>query len=117
MYSNRIMPSDRVRPRRNAGERLRRALERLCEGQGCVLRHRETDWASISFAGTRHTIDLRFEGAEGIAAGEEFITILPDYEFAIPGQLVVEAQIREVDHTLHPPLMLVSCEMLLLEDA
>ncbi|MFC4255043.1 hypothetical protein GRI97_06370 [Altererythrobacter xixiisoli] len=112
-----IRPSGRHRPRRNAGERARNALEKMMDGRGCVLRHRETDWASISFAGTRHRFDLRFEGEAAIAVAEEMIAELPDHEFTIPGQLVAEARVCEVDHQMHPPVLLMSCELLLLEEA
>jgi hypothetical protein len=45
-----------------------------------------------------------------------FITFLPEHEFAIPGQLVADAAVVEVDHRLTPPRMIVTCELLLLEE-
>jgi hypothetical protein len=102
--------------RRTPGERLIGALLDLAQGKGSITRHCEKSWASITFAGTRHQVDLQFEGAEAVEAGECFIAFLPEHEFSIPGQLVADAAVVEVDHTLNPPLMLVSCELLLLEE-
>jgi hypothetical protein len=103
------------RTRRTSGERLRDALLALA-GPGKIEAHREKNWASITFAGARHTIDLGFDGAAAVEAGELFIAALPDHEFAIPGQIVAEATVVEVEHRLDPPSMRVTCELLLLED-
>lgn len=106
-----------LRPhRRTAGERLRAALLALAGDQAEIIAHDETNWASVTFAGTRHRIELAFEGAEAVEAGELFIAFLPEHEFAIPGQLVADASVTDVDHRLDPPLMRVRCELLLLEE-
>ena len=61
---------------------------------------------------------LDFEGPEAVAAGERFIAALPDHEFSIPGQLVADATVSEVtSSTLPYPRMVVTCVLLLLEDA
>lgn len=104
------------RGRRTASDRLRDALIELAEGQGRIASHRETAWASVTFAGARHRLELLFEGAEAVAAGETFIAELPEHEFAIPRQLVADAAVTEVDHRLAPPRLAVSIELLLLED-
>ena len=104
--------------RRSTTDRLREALLALAEQRGEVLVHREKAWASITFAGTRHTLSLRFTGSEAVAAGERFVAALPEHEFAIPGQLVADATVSEVEHRLLPePLLVVGCELLLLEEA
>ncbi len=102
--------------RRTPGEKLVEALLELAQGQGTITRHAEKSWASITFAGTRHRVDLKFEGVDAVEAGECFIAFLPEHEFTIPGQIVADASVVEVDHRLYPPLMLVSCELLLLEE-
>ena len=102
--------------RRTVGEKLIEALLELAQGKGSITRHAENSWASITFAGTRHRVDMCFEGAEAVEAGECFIAFLPEHEFAIPGQLVADAAVVEVDHRMDPPKMLVSCELLLLEE-
>ncbi len=104
------------RPRRAPGERLREALLELAESRATSASHSEKSWASITFAGARHRVELVFEGTEAVAAGELFIAFLPEHEFAIPGQLVADAAVTEVDHRLEPPRMGVICELLLLEE-
>lgn len=86
------------RPRRTTADRVRAALSGLTGGQGTVLSHDETAWASITFSGTRHSLVMEFCGAEAVAGGEELIERLSDHEFAIPGQLVADAAITVVDH-------------------
>lgn len=102
--------------RRSKGERLIEALQGLAQGRAAITRHTETSWASITFAGTRHKVELVFEGEDAVEAGECFIAFLPEHEFALPGQLVADAAVVEVDHRLDPPLMTVVCELLLLEE-
>ncbi|WP_374405022.1 hypothetical protein [Pelagerythrobacter sp.] len=112
------MSRDFNRPRRTTADRLRDALGRLADEQASFRRHDEKPWASITFEGARHTVEIVFDGAEAVEAGERFIADLPDHEFAIPGQLVAEATVTAVDHTLLPhPRMEVRCELLLLVDA
>ncbi len=108
------------RPDRHTGptHRLRRALDAMTDGMGKILHHREKPWASITFAGVRHDVHLRFEGTEAVAVGEAFIAALPDHEFTLPGQIMADAAITQVDHGLLPaPRLDVYCELLLLEDA
>jgi hypothetical protein len=105
-----------LRPRQGPSDHLRDALLDLAQGQAAIIAHREKRWASITFAGARHRLELAFEGEEAIAAGELFIAFLPEHEFAIPGQLVADAAVTEVDHRLEPPRMTVKCELLLLEE-
>jgi hypothetical protein len=117
MFDRQPPASPSLRTRRSAGERLRDAILDLADHKAVVLAHNETSWASITFAGARHKLLLAFSGASAIEAGEQLVASLPDHEFAIPGQLVAEAAVVEVDHRLAPPSMRVTCELLLLEDA
>jgi len=111
-------PRTAARPCRKPSERLRQALLALAGGHGTITDHREKNWASITFAGTRHRIDLVFEGAEAVEHGEVFIDRLPEHLFNIPGQLVADAGVIEVDQQLGAePRMQVSTEVLLLEDS
>ncbi len=112
------MPRDPLPPRRTTADRLRAALLDLVRNTATVVTHRETAWASVTFEGSRHTVTLRFDGREAVAAGEHVIAALPEHEFTILGQLVADATITRVDHTLLPqPQMTVECELLLLVDA
>ena len=102
--------------RREPRIRLREALFALAKGQATIVGHDEKSWASITFAGTRHRLELVFEGAEAVEAGELFIAFLPEHEFAIPRHLVADAAVTAVDHRLDPPRLQVSCVLLLLDE-
>ena len=109
----------RYRPRRTTADRVREALIKLSEGRASMLSHDEKAWASITFSGTRHELMLDFDGKEAVEVGEEFIANLPEHEFRIPGQLVAEATIREVDHSFNgdEERMVVTAVLLLLEES
>ncbi len=109
----------RYRPRRTTGDRVREALLMLARGRASLLAHEEKPWASITFSGTRHELMLEFEGSVAVEAGEDFIAALPDHEFTIPGQLVAEATVREVDHRFggDNERMVVTAVLLLLEES
>jgi hypothetical protein len=63
------------------------------------------------------TVIADFDGSEAVRAGEEFIDELPDHEFRIPGQLVADATVREVDHRFGADeRMVVTAVLLLLEE-
>ncbi len=94
------------------------ALFELGQGEAELIRHSERNWASATFAGTRHNVTLAFTGTEAIAAAEGLIQALPDHEFAIPGQLVADATVVSVEQAVLPqPRIVVELELLLLEDA
>lgn len=97
--------------------RLLSAVMDLAGGKAELVRHGERGWATATFAGTRHTIVLTFDGAAAVDVGEAFIDALPEHEFAIPGQLVADAAVVACDHHAQPPRLQVECEILLLEDA
>jgi len=93
------------------------ALLELAGGKAELMRHDERAWASVTFSGTRHTVMLSFAGAEAIVAGEAFIDALPDHEFTIPRQLVADAAVVRVEHTMLPePRMEAEVQVLLLDD-
>lgn len=102
--------------RKGVRERLAEALLALAEGHGHITAHSEKAWASITFAGARHRVELVFDGAEAVEAGECFIAFLPEHEFAIPGQLVADAAVVEVASVVEPERLTVTCELLLLEE-
>ncbi|MEO0463749.1 MAG: hypothetical protein AAF127_11505 [Pseudomonadota bacterium] len=107
----------RYRPRRTIADRLRDALVRLADGEASVLTHEETAWSSITFTGTRHEVVLDFDGRAAVEAGETFIADLAEHEFRIPGHLVADASVREVDHRFGADeRLVVTCVLLLLEE-
>ncbi|MCX7282944.1 MAG: hypothetical protein NTX28_02680 [Novosphingobium sp.] len=105
-------------PRRLAtADRLLRAVREIAGPLAEVVSHAETPWASITFSGARHTLVLRFAGSDAVSDGEQFVTLLPDHEFRVRGQLVADAAITRVDHELLPaPLMEAEIEILLLNE-
>jgi len=94
------------------------ALLELSQGKAELLRHGERPWASATFAGSRHTVVLAFVGAEAVAAGEGLIEALPEHEFALHGQLVADAAVTSVSHSLlSEPRLELELGLLLLEDS
>lgn len=97
---------------------LLHALLELAEGKAELIRHAERAWASVTFSGTRHDVTLAFVGTEAVEAGERFIEALPEHEFTIPRQLVADAAVLRVEHTLLPqPRLVVEAQLLLLEES
>ncbi|MGB3794686.1 MAG: hypothetical protein WA957_00075 [Alteraurantiacibacter sp.] len=92
------------------------ALLALANGKGRIKSHSEKSWASITFAGARHRVELVFEGEDTVEAGECFIAFLPEHEFTIRNQLVADAAVVAVDSVAQPPSLTVTCEILLLEE-
>ncbi|MFN4112800.1 MAG: hypothetical protein ACK4GD_02530 [Sphingomonadaceae bacterium] len=104
--------------RRTDADRLREALIALAGGHGTVMAHQERAWASVTFAGARHRVTLEFAGEAAVAGGEVMIAELPEHEFTLPRQLVADATVCAVQHTLLPaPKLRVECELLLVEDS
>jgi hypothetical protein len=105
-----------LRGRRTLADRVRSAVLRLADGAGRVLTHEERAWASITFAGTRHELVLRFEGIAEVDAGERLIERFEDADFTIPGHLVADAIITVVDHQFgSSETLTVTAVVLLLE--
>ena len=118
MHTDRVTPPPpRRRALRGPRELLGHALLALSDGKGRVAAHSEKSWASITFAGARHRVELVFDGEEAVEAGECFIAFLPEHEFAILGHLVADAAVVEAQSTLEPPRLVVICEILLLEES
>jgi hypothetical protein len=108
---------NRIPGRRRPWAPLLSALISLAGGKAELLRHVERPWASVTFSGTRHMVTLAFTGAEAVAAGELFIAALPEHEFMIPRQIVADAVVASVEHTMLPaPRLTLEIELLLVED-
>ena len=116
MHTDLSLGAQAAQARRAPRNRLRDALLALAGEDATILSHDEKSWASITFAGARHRLQLAFEGDAAVRAGELFIAFLPEHEFAIPGQLVADAAVTAVDQRLEPARMVVSCELLLLDE-
>lgn len=105
------------RARRTSADRLRDAILALSDHRAQVIAQSERAWASITFAGARHGLTLLFAGEEAVKAGERFVADLPEHEFTLSGHLVADATVSEVEHRMVPtPRMVVTCEILMLEE-
>ena len=105
------------RARRTAADRLRDAILALSDHHAQIVAQSERAWASITFAGARHVFTLIFAGEAAVEAGERFVADLPDHEFSLAGQLVADATVSEVENRMLPsPRMIVTCEVLMLEE-
>lgn len=103
---------------RTTSDRVREAVQAIAGGRGKVLSHCETPWASITFAGSRHELELRFEGIEEVEAGERLVERLAEYEFTFPGQLVADASVTKIDHRFgQVETLTVTAVLLLLEES
>ena len=121
MLSDRITmnnpPERPTRGHRTSSSRLIDAVAALA-GAAILTDHRETSWASITFAGARHAMSWLFTGVNAVETGEGFIAALPDHEFRLPGCLVADAAIVEIaSYQLPEPMMTVKVEILLLDEA
>lgn len=118
-FERKSLPETQKAPRVriSPGERLLRAVTALAGPRAELMRHDEAPWASVTFAGTRHTIVLRFAGWEACDDAEALIAALPEHEFTIPKTLVADATVAQLDQVLLPePTMTVELMLLLLDD-
>lgn len=117
--STRPVPPPRAveRAAERAGRRVLTALQEMVGECAELLAMEERAWASATFSGARHTITLRFTGSADCETADGFIEMLPEHEFALPGLLVADAQVREVTFdSLPEPRMTIVAELLLLNE-
>jgi hypothetical protein len=107
--------SDWRDPTQAERETVEAAIRELANGHAEIGDYRVRSWASITFAGSKHHMTVRFRGPEAVAAGETFVAFLPEHEFCILGHLVADAAITSVSGDPGKYLG-VSVEMLLIED-
>ena len=115
LFERKSMPAPRVRI--SPSERLLRAVRALAGSSAELVSHTETPWVSVTFAGSRHTMVLRYTGWEACDDAEHFKAQLPAHEFAIPGVLVADAAASMTNQVLLPePWMEIEVDLLLLDD-
>lgn len=95
---------------------IQRAIARMApagELVGCTFQ----DWRTITFAGSRYQLTLRFSGEEAVEQGERLCDALPEHEFRIPGHMVVEATILRTENRYgRTPELTVTAQILLLKE-
>lgn len=89
----RPVPLHAERSVKTKSQQLREAVDDLAKG-GKIIRHQETAWASITFAGTRHRFSLTFDDLD---AADKFLAAANEHEFSLPGQLVADCSVTNVD--------------------
>lgn len=106
-----------VKERPGNATRLRDAVLELAGPTAALISHSDKAWASITFAGSRHLLRLRFSGWRAIAAGERFLEALPEHDFKLRGALVADAAITHVTQhvAIDPPFLDVTAELLVLD--
>lgn len=80
---------------RDPGSLLTRQLAALAGDHARVTLKRERPWASITFAGTRHSFAIDWEGMPEPDEIQKLANALPDHEFAIPDHFVADILVTE----------------------
>jgi hypothetical protein len=90
------------RPRLTSGQRLAQALFDCAGPLARLARHGETQWASATFTGSRHTFVLRFHGHDAVAAAEALTIAIGDDAITIQRALIAEITVTRFHQTLLP---------------
>lgn len=70
--------------------RLIRALLELLGPEAELVAAHEREWASATFSGARHRIDLRVPLADAASAPSPALAALPEHDFALSGEIVAD---------------------------
>jgi len=92
------MPVERARLKarpQSPGSLIARQIEALAGNRVSVTMKRERPWASITFAGTRHSFAVDWEGTAKPDVMHNLAKALADHEFAIPGYFVADILVTE----------------------
>lgn len=85
-----------MRREADAGMLLIRALEQSASAAGCpitILRSSQRRWASATFAGARHNLEISATGSPML---DGWLAALPETDFTLPGQLVADLIVSEI---------------------
>lgn len=58
-----------------------------------VVKRRSTPWASVTFTGARHELDLVIEGPHALDTARLFVDSAPSADYAIEGHLVADVAV------------------------
>jgi len=50
----------------------------------------QVDWASVTFTGARHRLQVTLDGEGAVGAAADFLDKLPDLDLPIPGHIVAD---------------------------
>lgn len=80
-------------PAQSVVAKLIRAVLEVCgEGSELVGAH-EREWASATFSGARHSLDLLIQAKDEGGALPDTIARLPDHEFDLAGEIVADCAV------------------------
>jgi hypothetical protein len=103
---------------RDAATGLIKALMELSDGSAQLIQHRGSSWASATFTGMRHIMELMFEGNEAIGKGDHIAEIIAEHEFMIAGHIVADIAIAEMFRRQEgDPVLTMKIEALTVEDS
>jgi len=108
--------AESARRARRPWAHLLNAVLELAGPHAELVSHAERPWASVTFNGSRHTVTLVFNGVAGVVAGEAFAGVVTEHEFAIPRQIVADAQVTGMLRETRPARLTVETDLLLVED-
>ena len=80
--------------RADAHRLLVRALQARAGAGATIGASRSEAWASATFRGARHAINLHLAGEEATARGAQLAEALDGIEFDLPGHLVADIHVR-----------------------
>lgn len=93
---------DRTRPARrfrDAGYAVADQIATLAGPGLAVALKREKPWASVTFSGTRHYIEIRADDGQSEQISRAILGILardlPDHEFDLPSRFVADLLVRD----------------------
>lgn len=96
---------------------LIRALLVRAQGKAELIEARSTAWASITFAGQRHAIEMKWSGENALADAVAFATGLDGHEFNLRGHIVADILVTErAERREGTPQVQMLIEALTLED-
>ena len=85
---------------KDVGALLVEQLETLC-GPGCLAKLcRERPWASITFSGARHSVELEWHDDRQAAQVKQLESLLHNHEFDLPGHFVADLLVKNLGNPM-----------------
>lgn len=101
-----ILPSTPRPARRDCHGRLRAALLALAGEDAAITDGTLRPWHSATFVGSRHDLLLAIRGDEAAARAESLATALPETDFRLPGHIVVDLKVGQLEPGPDEPIRL-----------
>lgn len=73
--------------------KLIRTVMEICGESSELVGAHEREWASATFSGARHSLDLLIPAGDAGAALPDAIAQLPDHEFDLTGEIVADCAV------------------------